>query len=446
MNTPCVASWPDLSPHDKATLAIDAIDNELPDRSTLPFEFLELAVIALQKSTDDARAAVRQHNKTIDELCALCNSLEERLRALSLPPPAAPPIASSPGSVAVHPAESLHKPPEVSAPQSPARAATSALPYSPTSPIALSALPSDASIDIAPPSSVPTPTVAPLAAPPGAAVGSTPAPHFRGQRSTKPNELHVQFKSRAEFNTKLMRFFDNNIISHQHALLDALVGAISTRIDENSAPLFSGNRLCAAFWTPRGNLLIWFLKAPSLPLLTFMLNILEMVCGAKDFVVLNRPAISAFKLSSVPTRTQDGTPVDLNQLLLALLEHPQLCNAALWHMPRFISFKGAPIGRCATLFFSVTDSPSYNFGRAIIGSTVNINGCQFIIEKWHYAKLKRSHLMPIGKHSMFKENTGLLSPSKSHHNMPRERFLALNEFCHNHVSPPPLACGNIFDY
>ena len=43
----CVAPRPGLSPHDKATLAIDAIDNELPDRSMLPFEFFELAVIAL---------------------------------------------------------------------------------------------------------------------------------------------------------------------------------------------------------------------------------------------------------------------------------------------------------------------------------------------------------------------------------------------------------------
>ena len=61
----------DLSPHDKATVAIDAITNELPERSALPFEFFELAVLALQKSTDDARAAVQQRNKTIDELRAL---------------------------------------------------------------------------------------------------------------------------------------------------------------------------------------------------------------------------------------------------------------------------------------------------------------------------------------------------------------------------------------
>ena len=35
----CVTPRPGLSPHEKATLAIDAIDNKLPDRNTLPFFF-----------------------------------------------------------------------------------------------------------------------------------------------------------------------------------------------------------------------------------------------------------------------------------------------------------------------------------------------------------------------------------------------------------------------
>ena len=183
--------------------------------------------------------------------------------------------------------------------------------------------------------------------------GNVPATTFRGRRGTKPSKLHVQFKSRAEFNTKLMRFFDNNIISHRHSLLDVLVSAICTRINEESSPLFSGNRLRAAFWTPRGNVLIRFLKAPSPSLLTFMLDTLEMVCGAKDFVVLNRPAVSAFKLSNVPTHTRNGSSIDLDQLALELLDHPQLHNVTFWHTPQFVSFKGAPIGQRATLFFPI---------------------------------------------------------------------------------------------
>ena len=368
----CVAPRPGLSPHDKATLAIDAIDNKLPNRSTLPFEFFELAVIALQKSTDDARTAVQQRNKTIDELRALCNSLKECLRALSMPPPAAPPTASSPGSMAVHPVESLHKPPKVSAPQSPARAATSALPYSPTSPVALSAWPSDASVDIAHSSSVPTPPAAPLAVPSGAAVGSnfTPSPAsygcrrkkpnamstaspyvlqsiptppaalvapsaspFLGHRGTKPNELHLQFKSCAEFNTKLACFYENNVIAHWHSLLEALVSAICSRFDKDTESLFTGNRLRAAFWSPRGNLIIHFLRSPSPELLAFFLSTLTEVCGAKDFVVLNRPAVSALKLSKVPTSMSNNTPTDLQQLSLDLLSTPQFKGTAFFHTP-----------------------------------------------------------------------------------------------------------------
>ena len=164
-----------------------------------------------------------------------------------------------------------------------------------------------------------------------------------------------------------------------------------------------------------------------------------MVCGTKDFIVLNRPPVSAFKLSDVPTHTQDGIPIDLDQLSLELLAHPQLRNAALWHTPRFISFKGAPLGPRATLFFSVTDSPSYDLGHTILGSQVSIGNHQFTIQKWHYAKLKPDMNVPIGGHRMFKETAGLLSPSKSHHNMSRERFSTLESFHNNFVSPPPLS-------
>ena len=199
----------------------------------------------LQENVSKARVAVQQRNKTIDELRALCNSLEERLKALSMPSPAASPTASSLGSAAMYPAESLHKPPKVSVPQGSTQAATSAdkptpalpavppmalfgastgvspLPIAPTPPIALSAHPSGAFAG--------SPFVSPLhghrgtkskmlqaqiPSPPAVSTDSVPATTFRGRRVTKPSKLHVQFKSHAEFNTKLMRFFDNNIISH----------------------------------------------------------------------------------------------------------------------------------------------------------------------------------------------------------------------------------------
>ncbi|KAF8667182.1 hypothetical protein AX14_006376 [Amanita brunnescens Koide BX004] len=472
---PTAPAWINFLPQssdDKAIIAIDTIDNEHPDKSSLLFDFLKSAVYKLQDNVSKASTAVQQRNRTIDELRTLCNSLETRLAALSAAPTLSPSpsaTASASASVAAHSVGHLPKSPNISTPQGPAQAAMSAKLGCPTPPIALSALPSDTSAGAAlvlvptPPDalsarpsgasagSLPslrgsTSPVALLTPPPSVSTGNAPATTFRGRHGMKPSELHIQFKSRAEFNTKLMRFFDNNTISHRHSLLNALISAVCTRIDEESSLLFSGNRLRAAFWTPRGNLLIRFLKAPSPSLLAFMLDTLEMVCGAKDFVILNCPAVSAFKLSNVPTHARNGSPTDLNQLALGLLDHPQLRNVAFWHTPRFVSFKGAPIGQRATLFFSVADSPSYELGRAIIGSHVNIGNFQFTVEKWHHTKLAQDHAMPIGRHSMFKENTGLLSPAKAHHNMPRERFIMLNEFRCNHVSPPPLARGDALNY
>ena len=162
----------DLSPHDKATVAIDAITNELPEWSALPFEFFELAVLALQKSTDDAHTAVLQHNKTIDELHTLCNNLETHLAVLTAAPTLSPSpsaTASASASVAVHSPGCLSKAPSVSTPQDSTQAATSAKPCIPTPPIALSAPPSDASTGAAH-LLVPTPPIA-LS---GASVGSTP--------------------------------------------------------------------------------------------------------------------------------------------------------------------------------------------------------------------------------------------------------------------------------
>ena len=140
----------------------------------------------------------------------------------------------------------------------------------------------------------------------------------------------------------------------------------------------------------------------------------------------------------MPTRSPDGASADLQQITLDLLSIPELRDASFWHTPRFVSFKGAPIGRDATLFFSITDSPQYTVGRSIVGSTVQINGRSFKVEKWHHAKLPSNRNIPVGKHAMFKETTGLLPPSRAHHNMSRKRFTMLMDLRNNFVSPPPL--------
>ncbi|KAF8643444.1 hypothetical protein AX14_009554 [Amanita brunnescens Koide BX004] len=316
-----------------------------------------------------------------------------------MPPPAAPPTASSPGPVAMHSTESLHKPPRVSMPQSLTQVATShstpippaaslMLPASasagathlpvPTPPIALLARPSGASAGsplsplnapsgfapVMPPTPPGTSSALPSDAPTGPAPLTAPTspvtrvssfipPPFRGRRGTKPNELHVQFKSRAEFNTKLMRFYENNVISHRHALLDALVSALFSQINDETKAIFAGNKLRAAFWSPRGNLIMRFLRAPSPGLLELFLNTLKSICGAQDFTILNRPTVSPLKLSKVLTHNHDDSPIDMQQLALDLLSIPQLNNAAFWHTPRFVSFKGAPIGRSSFFFFFI---------------------------------------------------------------------------------------------
>ena len=470
-----VAPHATLTRKEKATLAIDAISNELPEWSTIPYEFLELAVLELQESTDNACAAVQQRNKTIAELRALCDTLERRLEVLAVAPPLPSISASTAVPVAMQPTDWLCKPQDSN---SESNATSLANPSAPRPPSALSALPSGALIG-SNPSSVPMPPVAPLASPSGTSVGpvSTPAaasygrwqrrlsatsvatlnasapqsipthpvalltpstPPFHGRRGTKPNELHIQFKSCAEFNTKLMWFHENNVISHCHALLDALFSAISLFVTDETVPLFNGNKLRAAFWSPRGNLIVRFLKTPSPDLISFFLDSLTAVCGAKDFTILNRPALSFLKITKMPTRSPDGASADLQQIALDLLSIPELHDASFWHTPRFVSFKGAPIGQDATLFFSITDSPQYTMGRSIVGLTVQINGRSFKVKKWHHAKLPSDQNVPVGKHTMFKETTGLLPPSRAHYNMSHECFTMLMDLCNNFVSPPPL--------
>ena len=393
----------------------------------------------LQDNVSKACAAVQQWNKTIDKLRALCSSLEEHLKVLSVPPPAVSPTASSLGSMAVRPMESLHKPPRVSMPQSLTQTATSANKSTTMLPVASQVLPPGASIGAAPLPCAPTPPVVLLACPSGASTGSPHVPPFCGRRGTKPNELHFQFKSRAEFNTRLARFFENNVISHRHALLDALVSAMCTLITDEMKPVFADNKLRAAFWSPCGNLIVCLLKAPSAPLLSFLLDTFETICGSNSFTVINHPAISMLKVLNFPTRSANGSTVDLEQVALDILDAPGLNKAKFWHTPRFVSFKGAPIGRKATLFFSFADSPQYATSRSIVGSDISIGGLPFKVKKWHQQRLPPDRFAPIGGHKMYKENAGLLDPSTAHHNMSRERFTMLETFRSKFVSPPPLS-------
>ena len=145
-------------------------------------------------------------------------------------------------------------------------------------------------------------------------------------------------------------------------------------ITDEMKPVFAGNKLCMAFWSPHGNLIVRFLKAPSAPLLSFLLDTLETICSLNSSTVINRPAISMLKVLNFPTRSANGSTIDLEQVALDILDAPGLNKAKFWHTPWFVSFKGAPISRKATLFFSFADSPQYATSHSIVGNEISIGG------------------------------------------------------------------------
>ena len=225
-------------------------------------------------------------------------------------------------------------------------------------------------------SSIPTQPSTPDSAPSNHAPGL-----FKGRRATKPNELHVQLHSRAAFNSALSRYSSLKL-NHRHALLDAFVSAVSAKITNKTHSYFHNNHIEATFWSPRGNLIIRLKRTPSTQLYSLLLDTLEMLCDGKKFVVLTRPTLSLLKLCKVPTRHPDGTPVDVELVASELFRDSRITNASFWHLPRFVSYKGAPPGRTATLFFSLVDSPQYALGRSLVNTTVSIFGTDFKVLRW----------------------------------------------------------------
>ena len=72
---------------------------------------------------------------------------------------------------------------------------------------------------------------------------------FKGRRATKPTELHIQLQSRAAFNSELLKYTFLKI-NHCHALLDAFVNAVSTKINKKTHSFFLDNCIDSAFWSP----------------------------------------------------------------------------------------------------------------------------------------------------------------------------------------------------
>ena len=196
-------------------------------------------------------------------------------------------------------------------------------------------------------------------------------------------------------------------LNHRHALLTAFINAVSTKINKKTHSFFLDNRIEATFWSPRGNLIIRTKRTPSVQLQTLLLDTLEMICGGKHFVVLTRPTISLLKIRNVPTRNFDGSPVDTDSLTSELFHDTRLTKASFWHMPRFVSFKGAPLGRTATVFFSLVDSPQYTLGRSIVNTIVTINNANYKIQRWIPTKQNPERINPpTGGYLYYKERTG----------------------------------------
>ena len=243
-----------------------------------------------------------------------------------------------------------------------------------------------------------------LYAPVSAPVDNVTGP-FKGCRATKPNELHIQLRSRTAFNSSLSQYTSLKL-NHRHALLDAFVNAVSVKINKKTHAFFLDNHIDSAFWSPRGNLIIRMKRTPSVHLQTLLLDTIEMICGGRDFVVLARPTLSLLKLRNIPTRNPDGSPVDLDLLTAELFHDKRITKASFWHLPQFVSFKGAPLGRMATVFFSLVDTPQYALGRSLCNTTVNIFGINFQVQQWIPAR----------------QNPDLVSPPTGHYLYYKERL------------------------
>ena len=74
--------------------------------------------------------------------------------------------------------------------------------------------------------------------------------------------------------------------------------------------------------------------------------------------MLSRLTLSLLKLHNVPTCNSDGSAVDLNLLTAELFQDTRITKASFWHLPCFVTFKGAPLGRKATVFLSL-NMPQY---------------------------------------------------------------------------------------
>ena len=113
--------------------------------------------------------------------------------------------------------------------------------------------------------------------------------------------------------------------------------------------------------------------------------------------MLSRPTLSLLKLHNVPTCNSDGSAVNLNLLTAELFQDTRITKASFWHLPRFVTFKGAPLGHKATVFLSLINTPQYALGCSLIDSSISISGTDYQVHHWIPASRNLNNLIPLGK-------------------------------------------------
>ena len=207
-----------------------------------------------------------------------------------------------------------------------------------------------------------------------------------------------------------------NRINHRHALVDSFILAMYKVANKRQAkllPKLNGHvhnstpppaPIQAIFWSPKGNLIVRTKQVISDGLRTLLLATVTFLCGGDDgFEVLDRPALSLLKIKGVPTRDDQGNPLDPEQVMMELFDDPRVANASFWHTPRFVTYKGTPPGRFGTLFFSLVDSPDFALGKSLLDTRVGLFGRSFTVQQWH-----PHHKLALPPTSIYKE--GLFLP------------------------------------
>ena len=247
-----------------------------------------------------------------------------------------------------------------------------------------------------------TPPTTRIAPPVHSCPPTAPVTDFKGRRATRLSELHFQLASRSTFNLNLSKINFDSWHDHRHSLVTTFGHALcQMTVDGYSNPLvrraysrglksltddpLKRVLLDAVFWSPKGNLIVRtkHIKVSDDAKRLIIDTVSRLAGGPSSFILLERPPLSLLKITGFPTNDVSGSPVNTDDILADMFSDPRLTNASFWHTPRFVTYKGAPVGNYGTLFFSVTDSANFDIGRSLVDTRINVLGHTVTIRQWH---------------------------------------------------------------